>query len=318
MTRSYGSITGLKTDSLPWRLWEKAKRLQWNPADIDFGQDAEDWQKLSIEEQLTVGFLARTFMVGEEAVTLDILPLIKVMADQGKTEDTMFLTTFVFDEAKHVEFFRRFFDAVGFDPAVIDQLRQMDRASGGESGARSRGEVGGRIGARRIFDEELPRVMNRLSTDPSPEAILDATLTYNQFVEGVLAIAGYRVWYRISGERGILPGMKEGLGYVQRDERRHIAYGTYLPRLIIAEHPELWNFVVQRMEALRDNAFPQLRPDEERLTTPSGLSQRSWDGNEHALRLQGLCALSGGPPHRSTGCSKKHESRGRAELINRR
>ena len=37
---------------------------------------------------------------------------------------------------------------------------------------------------------------------------------------------------------------------MQRDERRHIAYGTYLCRRIIAAHPEVWPFVERRWAEL--------------------------------------------------------------------
>lgn len=240
---SYGSIRGFDTQSLPWRLWDKAKRHFWDPAEIDFSKDAEDWSKLDTQQQFGVAALARGFMVGEEAVTLDILPFVRAVADEGRTEETMFLTSFVFEEAKHVEFFRRWFDAIGFDPKIFDDIyRQAQRQ--------------GRIATRLLFSEELPRVMRRLDDDRSPEALLDATLTYNQFVEGVMAIAGYRVWGRIFGDQGILPGLEKGLQLVQRDERRHIAYGTYVPRRIIAENPGLWPLVERRFEELRSIALP--------------------------------------------------------------
>ncbi len=42
---------------------------------------------------------ARVFMVGVEAVTLDIVPLLRFMSDQGRLEDTMYLTMFAMEEA---------------------------------------------------------------------------------------------------------------------------------------------------------------------------------------------------------------------------
>src|ERR1700733_8958844 len=36
----------------------------------------------------------------------------------------------------------------------------------------------------------------------------------------------------------------------QRDERRHIAYGTYLGRRVLAENPELWEWLEQRWAKL--------------------------------------------------------------------
>ena len=111
-TRTYSdwsSTKGFRTDALPWRLWDKAKRLHWDPAAIDFTQDAKDWASLEPEQQMVVAGLATGFMVGEEGVTLDIMPLVFAMADENRAEETMFLTSFAYEEAKHVDFFHRWF-----------------------------------------------------------------------------------------------------------------------------------------------------------------------------------------------------------------
>jgi ribonucleoside-diphosphate reductase beta chain len=187
---------------------------------------------------------ARGFMVGEEAVTMDIVPLLRCMSDLGRLEDTMYLSMFTMEEAKHTDMFRRWFDAVGLDPASLDDLvRARNEALRDDNG---RNPVGG------LFDGVLTTVMRRLDTDQSPEAILDATLVYNQLVEGVAAITGYKRWNETFRRLGKLPGLEAGIKLTQRDERRHIAYGTYLGRQILAEHPELWEFTERRWKQLTD------------------------------------------------------------------
>ena len=234
--RRYRSTHGLDYESVPWRLWEKSKKLFWDPADIDFAQDATDWQAMSAEERTAVAMSARGFMVGEEAVTLDIVPLLRCMSDLGRLEDTMYLSMFAMEEAKHTEMFRRWFDAVGLDPASLDDLVRVRQAA-----------LGDRPG---IFDGPLTSVMRRLDTDRSPQAVLDASIIYNQFVEGVLAIAGYQRWDETFRRLGKLPGLQAGLRLTQRDERRHIAYGTYLARRVLAENPELWEWLEERWAKL--------------------------------------------------------------------
>lgn len=233
----YRSTRGLDYDSVPWKLWEKSKKLFWDPADVDFSRDAVDWQGMSDEERTLVAMSARGFMVGEEAVTLDIVPLLRAMSDLGRLEDTMYLTMFAMEEAKHTEMFRRWFDAVGLDPASLDDLVRAQQAALGER----------RTG---IFDGALTRVMRRLDTDHSPQAMLDASIIYNQLVEGVLAIAGYQRWEQTFRRLGKLPGLEAGIKLTQRDERRHIAYGTYLARRILAENPELWEWLELRWAKL--------------------------------------------------------------------
>ncbi len=97
----------------PMRLFEKAKKFGiWNPSDIDFTQDKEDWKKLSADEKSMVLHLTSLFVAGEEAVTLDLLPLIMAIAKEGRIEEEMFLTTFLWEEAKHTDFFQRFLNEV--------------------------------------------------------------------------------------------------------------------------------------------------------------------------------------------------------------
>ena len=235
-TARYSTTAGsFKTDILPWRLYQKAKKLAWDPADIDFSREAADWAGRDDNMRRLTARLGTTFMVGEEAVTLDIVPLLRAIADEGRIEEAMFLTTFLGDEAKHAEFFRTWFDVVGENGGAPDDLDSLLTTA-----------------QRRVFDEELPRSMGRLDEDRSPEAFLDASLTYNHFVEGVLAMTGYWAWDRMFMMQDVFPGMRAGLDMVQRDERRHLAYGTYLCRRIVAEHPETWPFVEKRMSQLRE------------------------------------------------------------------
>ena len=52
--------------------------------------------------------LTSMFQAGEEAVVLDLLPLVAVVAAEGRLEEELYLTSFLWEEAKHVETFRRF------------------------------------------------------------------------------------------------------------------------------------------------------------------------------------------------------------------
>ncbi len=114
MRTSFTTVTkGLDFDSYPMKLWAKAKKYGvWNPADIDFSQDIKDWQKLSHLERLFLTRVVTQFQAGEEAVTLDLLPLIMAVAKEGRIEEEMFLTSFLWEEAKHIEGFSRFINEV--------------------------------------------------------------------------------------------------------------------------------------------------------------------------------------------------------------
>src|SRR5690625_382279 len=94
----------LDTDSQPYKLFQKSKRLGvWNPSDIDFTQDVKDWKKMTEDEKEFILILLSQFQGGEEAVTSDLLPLIMAVADDGRIEEELFLTAFLFEEAKSEE-----------------------------------------------------------------------------------------------------------------------------------------------------------------------------------------------------------------------
>jgi ribonucleoside-diphosphate reductase beta chain len=89
---------GLQRTAPAMRLYEKAKKLGiWNPSDLDFSQDKADWQRLNHDEQDLLLRLTAMFQAGEEAVTLDLLPLIMVIAQENRLEEEIYLTTFLFE-----------------------------------------------------------------------------------------------------------------------------------------------------------------------------------------------------------------------------
>jgi ribonucleoside-diphosphate reductase beta chain len=71
---------GLTWDALPLRLFDKGNRRFWNPRDVDFSQDAEDWKRLSENEKNNALMLCSQFIAGEEAVTEDLQPFLQAMA----------------------------------------------------------------------------------------------------------------------------------------------------------------------------------------------------------------------------------------------
>ncbi len=225
------STTGLRHDILPMRLYHKAKRLGvWDPRSIDFTQDILDWQKCTqLEKDSLLGTTA-LFASGEESVTLDLLPLMMAVAREGRIEEEMFLTTFLWEEAKHTEFFRRFLDEVAHDNSDLSRYHGPSY--------------------RKLFYEELPKTMYMLLQDSSPKAQIVASVTYNMIVEGVLAETGYHGYFNMLDRGNILPGLKQGIGYLKRDESRHIAYGVFLISRLVAQDESLWDVVEQRMNEL--------------------------------------------------------------------
>lgn len=266
MSRKFQSLSsrGLDYSLPPMTLWRKAKKFGiWDPQSIDLSTDVEHWRALSDLEREILLQLTCLFQAGEESVTLDLLPLIHVVADEGRLEEEMYLTSFLWEEAKHVEAFRRFLDEVVQD---TEDLHRFETPS-----------------YRTLFHHELPGALGRLRTDPSPVAQAEASVTYNMIVEGVLAETGYHAYHQMLVDNKIMPGMQRVVAHLKNDESRHLAYGVYLLSRLVAEHgDEVWDAVEARMSALMPIAVGVVNELFERYETlPFGLRQEVFV--EHAM-----------------------------------
>jgi ribonucleoside-diphosphate reductase beta chain len=255
----FRSTSGGLRDSFPLRLYAKAKRLgTWDPASIDLARDRADWAGLGELERETILSLTSLFAAGEEAVTLDLLPLVLAVAREGRVEEELYLTTFLFEEAKHTELFARFVAEVAGPRDDLDRYHVPSY--------------------RAIFYEELPAAMNALLTDSSPQTLARAAVTYNMVVEGVLAETGYHTYHESLAANGLMPGLCEALVQINRDESRHIAYGVYLLSRLVAEHASVWNAIESRMNELLPLALGTVYETFERYEdgiTPFGLEQET-------------------------------------------
>jgi ribonucleoside-diphosphate reductase beta chain len=223
--------TGLQRDTPPMRLYEKAKRYGiWNPSELDLTQDRQDWLKLQPAEQEVILHLTALFQGGEEAVTLDLLPLIMTIAREGRIEEEIYLTTFLFEEAKHTDFFRRFLDEVAGKPGDLSRFHTDNY--------------------RALFYQALPTALDALLHDSSPQAQVIASVTYNMIVEGVLAETGYHAYYTMLRNNKLMPGTTQGIDLLKQDESRHIAYGIFLLSRLIAADPGLWPIAQNTMNML--------------------------------------------------------------------
>lgn len=222
---------GLNLESFPMRLFAKGNARHWNPADIDLAQDARDLAAMTDDERWMTCSLAAQFMAGEESVTQDLQPFVAAMAAEGRLADEMYLTQFVFEEAKHTEAFRRWFDAVGLTDDLHEFIEFNEHYT-------------------EIFTKALPDSLYGLGADPSPRNQIRASVTYNHIVEGTLALTGYFAWDKVCTQRGILPGMQRIIKHIGDDERRHMAWGTFTCRRHVAADESLWDAVDERMQEL--------------------------------------------------------------------
>jgi ribonucleoside-diphosphate reductase beta chain len=191
-------------------LWE---RQQWRTQDIDFTQDRIDWhERIPPEERFQRMYGLSSFFIGEQRVAEELGPMMRAAPTE---EMRIFLCTQIADEARHVQFFNRFYDEVG----VLEADNLQDRLT--ETSEHLNPEFGV------LFDEMLSSRVDRLAREPGDlETLVEAITLYHMVIEGMLALTGQHFIITYNEDMGTLPGFVEGFNNVARDEHRHVAFGA--------------------------------------------------------------------------------------------
>jgi ribonucleoside-diphosphate reductase beta chain len=236
-----------------YELWE---RQQWSTQDLDFRQDRVDWhERIPPYEREQRMFGLSAFFTGEQRVTDELGPIMRACP---REEQRIFLSTQVADEARHVQFFNRFFAEVGVldgTDDVGDRLRATARHLTESFG--------------RLFDEMLHERVDRLAAEPEDrEALVEAVTLYHMIIEGALALTGQHFIIDYNTRQGTLPAFVEGFSNVARDEHRHIAFGVRFLSEMAATDPR-YRAAIQRAMAeslpVADQVLDPPWPEEEDL-----------------------------------------------------
>jgi ribonucleoside-diphosphate reductase beta chain len=234
-----------------YELWE---RQQWATQDLDFSQDRVDWhERIPEDEKVQRLFGLSAFFTGEQRVTDELGPIMRACPTE---EQRIFLSTQIADEARHVQFFNRFFAEVGVldgTDGVAERLRATE-----ENLTESFG---------RLFDEMLHDRVDRLAAEPEDsEALVEAVTLYHMIIEGALALTGQHYIIDYNTRMGTLPGFVEGFSNVARDEHRHIAFGVrFLTDMVRADdrHRAAMQRVMAESLPVADQVLDPPWPEEE-------------------------------------------------------
>jgi ribonucleoside-diphosphate reductase beta chain len=223
-------LTALQSRSKYFQLYTNSKRLAWDPAAVDLTRDAADWA--SIRRDFATEDYARQlhqlcafFLAGEESVTSTLAPLLGAVSRlQLGVDIECYLTSQIYEEAKHFEFFSRYFrEVLGEEsPALMSSLTAAPQA---------------------VLIDDLDATTDRVRAETDPvklrAALVEAVTHYMGVVEAMLARTGYVGAGDALAARNWLPGLQEGFRLIRRDEGRHVSFGIHFLREMTTAHPEL-------------------------------------------------------------------------------
>lgn len=211
-------------------------RLQWNPGAIDLAADARAWPELPAERRDRLTALLAGFCVAEEAVAEHLKPYADV-ARNAKLISQESLVAWVFflqrrDEQRHARLFDR----------IADEVLGLPGETPAERREAARPHVAPAM--IELFEQRLPAMAADLAAGRSG---LDAGVgLYHMLLEGVVFDAGQHALLDDLAD-GALPGVREGVERVERDERWHVGFGL---RCLIESRPsaEFLEGLVERAE----------------------------------------------------------------------
>jgi ribonucleotide reductase beta subunit family protein with ferritin-like domain len=203
-------------------LYKRWEHGNWRASEIDFSVDREQWQNTFSEiERRGALWTYSLFFHGEDSVADNLSPYIDAAP---REEQKYFLATQQADEARHAVLFARFMrEVVGAG---------SDTASALEA---TRPEL--TWGFKKVFGR-LDRMADELRRDRSKPKLAQAITLYHLIVEAALAQPGQHLIEESLTKRDLLPGFREGMHNVSKDEQRHIAFGVKMVADLVREDRE--------------------------------------------------------------------------------
>jgi ribonucleoside-diphosphate reductase beta chain len=215
-------------------------RLQWSPDAIDLGPDAQTWPELPSERRRRIMALLAGFCVAEDAVAEELKPFGDAARKATLTSQENLVAWVFFlqrrDETRHA----RFFDRVGAEVLGLPGATPAERRAAARDHAPA--------ALLDLFEVRLPAVAAELAAGRA--GLSEAVSHYHMLLEGVVFDAGQCALIDDLAD-GALPGVREGVGRVERDERWHVGFGL---RCLVESQPspDLLDDLVVRAEEVAE------------------------------------------------------------------
>jgi ribonucleotide reductase beta subunit family protein with ferritin-like domain len=260
-------------------LYARWEQGNWRASEIDFAVDREQWQGTFMELDRRASLWTYSmFFHGEDSVADNLSPYIDAAP---KEEQKYFLATQQVDEVRHAVLFGRFMREVvgaGADTASSLLATQPELT----------------WGFKKVF-QRLDRMADELRHDRSKPKLAQAITLYHLVIEAALAQPGQHFIEESLTKRDLLPGLREGIRNVSRDEQRHIAFGVKIIADLVREDPECEPAIEELLREIVPFTTAVFVPPgwDERYVTSFGfqleeLYEHGADAIEGRLRAAGL------------------------------
>ncbi len=219
----------------PWArdIFKKMQRNNWVAEEIPFQIDYEQWANNKLTDAEKNCFIRALAF----ASNLDGL-LTKTLSELIKPQITspevcLAISRQIYEEALHVDSYSCMIEALSFDPEEVYGLYRKDKSLFYKN----------KTVLRSVSKIAIPGF--KTGTFENDTLFLEACTT-NLILEGVFFYSAFLIFYNL-GRQNKMPGSKEMIQFINRDEDLHVALFVNIINTIRQEQPELWTPELQAL-----------------------------------------------------------------------
>jgi ribonucleoside-diphosphate reductase beta chain len=260
-----------------YRRWE---RQHWQADAVDLRIDIRQWRRLTDDERRRWYWLAG-FSHFRDSELEAVATLSRLVPCVSNADQRCYLGTQIADEARHSRFFIR------YHAEVLDAAPLKPKVSTSMSAA-----------YQELTFALTRELSERAAAAPGDaSALAQAVVHFFIVLEGTLAMATFSTLRRVLDRSQMLPGLRRGLAFAQRDEVRHVRFGVSLLDAIFAADPKARDAVAEHVSRVLPLLRKVFEPQAERAAAISALgldpTQRRTEAFGYLSRHLGLVGLSG-------------------------
>lgn len=212
----------------PWArdIFKNMQKNNWVAEEISFQKDKEQWESDALTAQEKECFL-RSLAFASNLDGLLVNSLSEVIKPHiTSPEVVLAVARQIYEECLHVDSYSCMVEAVGLDPETVYGLYRKDKHLFYKN--------------KDVLESmyKIHRPDFKTDTNQGQQEFLEACVT-NLIFEGIFFFSAFLVFYNF-GRNNKMPGSKEMIQFINRDEDLHVQLFVNIIRTIKEENPDVW------------------------------------------------------------------------------
>ena len=221
----------------PWArdIFKNMQRNNWVAEEVPFQKDKEQWENGDLTEQEKKTFLrALAFASNLDGLLVNSLSEI-IKPHITSPEVSLAIARQIYEECLHVDSYSVMIEAVGLEPEEVYGLYRRDKHLFYKN--------------KKVWENMFKIKIDGFNTksDENAKLFLESCTT-NLIFEGIFFFSAFLVFFNF-GRHNKMPGSKEMIQFINRDEDLHVKLFVNIINEIKKENPHLWTQEVQDIMA---------------------------------------------------------------------